>query len=272
MYKLIVSDLDETLLGSDGSISQANIDAIKAASKVGVKFVPNTGRSFTSVQVLLKKLGLFQMANEFVISYNGGAIIENQNNQVLQTNEMTYEEAKGVFEITSKYPHNDTHVYTLHKLYIYNPRKEDLAYLEPRHVDYQIMKNDDFSIFKEDKIMKVITMNPDKHVLHQVHDEVMAAFDDQLNASYSSGMYAEFNHLGTDKGTATLELAASLGIQKDEIIALGDNSNDLPMLRKVGMPVVVSNGTDEAKSLAKYITQDNYRAGVAEAIHKFVLD
>mgnify|MGYP003362216269 FL=1 len=84
-------------------------------------------------------------------------------------------------------------------------------------------------------------------------------------------MYAEFNHLGTDKGTATLELADSLGIKKDEILALGDNSNDLPMLRKVGMPVVVANGTTEAKSLAKYVTKNNYQTGVAEAIEKFVL-
>lgn len=271
MYKLIVSDLDETLLGRDGQISQDNIEAIKAASKKGAKFVPNTGRSFTSVQVLLKKLGLFQEANEFVISYNGGAIVENKDNQILQTNEMTYEEGKGVFDITSRYPENDTHVYTVDKLYIYNPRKEDLAYLEPRHVKYEIMDTDDFSIFKHDKIMKVITMNPDQNVQHQVHDEVMAAFDNKLNASYSSGMYAEFNHLGTDKGTATLELAKSLGIKKDEILALGDNSNDLPMLRKVGMPVVVANGTNEAKDLAKYVTKNNYRTGVSEAIHKFVL-
>lgn len=85
MYKLIVSDLDETLLGSDGKISQENIEAIKAASKKGVKFVPNTGRDFASVQVLLQKLGLYQEANEFVISYNGGAIVENQDNRVLQT-------------------------------------------------------------------------------------------------------------------------------------------------------------------------------------------
>lgn len=271
MYKLIVSDLDETLLGGDGKISQENIEAIKAASKKGVKFVPNTGRGFASVQVLLQKLGLYQEPNEFVISYNGGAIIENKNNKVLQTNEMTFEEAKGVFDITSKYPHNDTHVYTLNKLYIYNPREEDLAYLKPRHVEYQIMENNDFSIFKNDKIMKVITMNPDQKKLEPVHDEVMHAFDNQLDASYSSGMYAEFNHLGTDKGTATLELAASLGIKKDEVLALGDNSNDLPMLRKVGMPVVVANGTEEAKSLAKYVTKNNYLTGVAEAIDKFVL-
>ncbi|PIO81698.1 haloacid dehalogenase [Pediococcus damnosus] len=272
MYKLIVSDLDETLLSRDGSISEENVAAVEAASKKGVKFVPNTGRGFASVQPLLKKLSLLQKPDEFVISYNGGAIIENQKNQVLQTNEMTYEEAKGVFDITSQYPQNDTHVYTLNELYIYNPREEDLAYLKPRHVEYKIMTDRDFSIFKNEKIMKVITMNPDEKVLHPVHDKVMAAFNNQLNATYSSGMYAEFNHLGTDKGTATLELAESLGIKKDEVLALGDNSNDLPMLRKVGMPVVVSNGTDEAKEIAKYVTKNNYKMGVAEAIHKFILD
>lgn len=56
MYKLIVSDLDETLLSRDGSISEENVAAVEAASKKGVKFVPNTGRGFASVQPLLKKI------------------------------------------------------------------------------------------------------------------------------------------------------------------------------------------------------------------------
>ena len=144
MYKLIVSDLDETLLSRDGSISNENIAAIKAASEKGVKFVPNTGRGFCLSSTLIEKVVLFQKPDEFVISYNGGAIIENQDNRVLQTNEMTYEEAKGVFDITSQYPHNDTHVYTLNKLYIYNPREEDLADLKPRRSEYKIMTDKDF--------------------------------------------------------------------------------------------------------------------------------
>ncbi|GEP20203.1 hypothetical protein IV88_GL001293 [Pediococcus argentinicus] len=54
-------------------------------------------------------------------------------------------------------------------------------------------------------------------------------------------------------------------------MALGDNSNDIPMLTKVGLPVSVANGSDEAKNTAKYITKANYTTGVAEAINKFVL-
>ena len=69
MYKLIACDLDETLLSMDRSISKKNIEAIKKASEMGVKFVPATGRGYNSVGDTLEELGLLDKENEYVISY-----------------------------------------------------------------------------------------------------------------------------------------------------------------------------------------------------------
>ena len=80
MYKLITCDLDETLLNDEHNISKENLQAIKAASKLGVKFVPTTGRGYNSVRNTLEKLGLADQEQEYVISYNGGAITENKEN------------------------------------------------------------------------------------------------------------------------------------------------------------------------------------------------
>ena len=63
MIKLVVSDLDETLVGPTG-VSEVNIQAIKKATALGVKFVPNTGRGFQSVQPLLEQLGLRNQSDE----------------------------------------------------------------------------------------------------------------------------------------------------------------------------------------------------------------
>jgi hydroxymethylpyrimidine pyrophosphatase-like HAD family hydrolase len=114
-------------------------------------------------------------------------------------------------------------------------------------------------------------MNPDIDVRHAIADKVYAQVGDWADLTYSSGRYAEFNPKGVNKGTATLKLGEYLGIKPDEIIAFGDNSNDLPMLRAVGMPVSVANGIDEVKDVAKYVTKADYNTGVAEAINKFVL-
>lgn len=268
MYKIITSDLDETLLRTDGSISQANIEAIAAATAQGVKFVPNTGRSFLSVQNLLKTLNLYQKPNEYVVSYNGGVVVENQDNRVIVSNEMPFVEAKQVFEIMTQFD-VDIHVYTLDHLYIYRPRADDRAYLKTRGVVFDEMTGS-FDQFKDDRIMKVIVMNPNLGVRQDVYRAVTAAFDN-INCTYSSGIYMEVNHAGVDKGTAILELGQKLGVDANEIMAIGDNANDLGMLTKVGMPVSVANGIDEVKQAAKFISKHDFESGVADAIHALVL-
>ena len=94
----------------------------------------------------------------------------------------------------------------------------------------------------------------------------------KLTVSFSSGRYVEFNPAGVDKGTAAVQLGEILDIKPEEIIAAGDNSNDLPMLKAVGLPVSVANGLDVVKENAKYITEaDNNHDALAEVINKFIL-
>lgn len=272
MYKLMVSDLDETLIRADGTISDDNVAAIRAAAKLGVKFVPNTGRGFASVQPLLKKIGTYEQPNQFVVSYNGGAVVENKDNKVLLTGQMPYADAKKIFDMLKVHPDISIHVYTLNHLYIHTPRPDDLKYVVSRGVTYTEMPDTDFTRFKDKHIMKVIFMNPDIKIRHAIAEEVYAQMKDVADLTYSSGRYAEFNHKGVNKGSATLQLADYLHIKPEEIMAFGDNANDLPMLRSVGMPVSVSNGIPEVKAVAKYVTKANYENGVAEAIHKYILD
>jgi HAD superfamily hydrolase (TIGR01484 family) len=78
MYKIIACDLDETLLGTDRKISEKNKEAILKAKELGVRFVPATGRGYRTVEGNLKELGLYDLENEYVISFNGGAITENR--------------------------------------------------------------------------------------------------------------------------------------------------------------------------------------------------
>lgn len=272
MIKLVVSDLDETLVGPDGNVSDENIKAIKKATDMGVKFVPNTGRGFQSVQPLLKTLGLKDQKDEYVISYNGGAIVENKNLRVLQTNALSFDQATQIFNVTKKHPDYSTHVYTLDHVYVFNEVKADMDYMLSRGVEPVVVNDDNLNRFKDDPILKVITMNADAEKRMAIKKEVLSQIDFEVNATYSSDRYTEFNLSGVDKGNATMALAKKLGINRDEIMALGDNSNDVAMLSKVGLPVVVANANDAARNVAKYVTEGNYTNGVAEAINKFILE
>lgn len=273
MYKMIVCDLDETLMNDDGSLSEKNAAAIQAATAKGVYFVPNSGRSYTSFQNDLEKMHLRNQPNQYSISYNGGLILENKVNKPLAVNAMPFDVAKAVFEVGAANKKAATHVYTQDVLYIYNPVPEDSSYLINRGVSFEEMKTPDFDQFKDKNIMKVIMALPTVEERKQMRRGVEAQVDStKLAVTFSSGRYVEFNPAGIDKGSASVQLGKLLNIKPEEIIAAGDNSNDLPMLRAVGLPVSVANGINIVKDTAKYITEaDNNHDALAEVINKFVL-
>ncbi len=273
MYKMIVCDLDETLMNDDGSLSEKNAAAIQAATAKGVYFVPNSGRSYTSFQNDLETMHLRNQSKQYSISYNGGLILENKNNKPIAINAMPFDVAKGVFTAGMANHNAATHVYTQDVLYIYNPTLEDSTYLKTRGAEFTEMKTADFDQFKNMNIMKVIMALPTMNERKQMRSDVESIVDpSKLAVTYSSDRYVEFNPAGIDKGSASVQLGKLLGIKPDEIIAAGDNSNDLPMLNAVGLPVSVANGIDSVKEAAKYVTEaDNNHDALAEVINKFVL-
>lgn len=274
VYKMLVSDLDETLLNDDGTVHADNLAAIKTAVAHGFKFVPNTGRSFNSVQALLKTLGLYDQAGQYVISYNGAAIVENKDNQVLLTRGMDRELAAQIFRAGLVNDQVDVHIYTVDTLFIYNISPTDKQYMAERGVPYELMASDDLAFLaNEQPVMKVIFEHPDQAVREQIRDAVLAAVGvDAVEATFSSSRYVEFNTKGVDKGSASLLLGEKLGIQRDEIIAAGDNNNDLKMLTAVGLGVSVANGIPAVQEAAAVVTErTNNEGAIAEILEKYVL-
>lgn len=274
VYKMLVSDLDETLLNDDGTVHADNLAAIRTAVAHGFKFVPNTGRSFNSVQALLKTLGLYDQAGQYVISYNGAAIVENKDNQVLLTRGMDRELAAQIFRAGLVNDQVDVHIYTVDTLFIYNISPTDKQYMAERGVPYELMASDDLAFLaNEQPVMKVIFEHPDQAVREQIRDAVLAAVGaDAVEATFSSSRYVEFNTKGVDKGAASLLLGEKLGIQRDEIIAAGDNNNDLKMLTAVGLGVSVANGIPAVQEAAAVVTErTNNEGAIAEILEKYVL-
>ncbi|WP_419154562.1 Cof-type HAD-IIB family hydrolase [Weissella bombi] len=273
-YKMLVSDLDETFLNDDGTIHEENVQMVKRAVAQGFKFVPNTGRSFESVQEMLKKLDLYNQAGQYVISFNGSAIVENKNNRVIATQDMPISLAKQIFAAGLINDAVDVHIYTLNQLFIYNVSDSDKKYLETRGATYENLRSDDLSFLDTAQpIMKVIFEHPDMQVRHQIHDAVIASVGaDQVEATYSSDRYVEFNFKGVDKGTASLLLGEKLGITQDEIMAIGDNNNDLKMIQAAGLGISVVNGIPAIKEAADVVTaRTNNEGAIAEVLNQFVL-
>ncbi len=269
MYKIIACDLDETLLGSNREIPERNIEAIRKATAMGVKFVPATGRGYNSVGDTLKELGLFEKEGEYVISYNGGAITENRGSRLLHFDGLPFELAEQLYKRGMNYD-VCIHVYTKDMVYAYNITQEEIKYLSKRMKVTETFEKDLGFLAGQD-IVKVLYVNTDYAYLRKIEEELKDITGD-VDVSFSSNRYIEFNHKGVNKGAGLRFIAHMLGVKPEETIAIGDNFNDLPMIQAAGLGVGVQNTIKDMKPLCGYITEaTNDEGAVAEVIEKFIL-
>ena len=269
MYKIIACDLDETLLQTDRTISQKNIEAVQKARAMGVKFVPATGRGYNSVGGTLAELGLLDKENEYVISYNGGAVTENKGNRLLHFEGIPFAQAEELYRRGLNY-NVCIHVYTKDMVYAYRLWQEEIDYLAGRMEVTEIF-SEDIKFLAGQEVVKVLYVNTDYAYLKQIEKDLEDVTRD-MDVSYSANRYIEFNRKGVNKGAGLLSLAKLLGVSREETIAIGDNFNDLPMIQAAGLGIGVRNTVEDMKPLCDYITEaTNDESAIAEVIEKFVL-
>lgn len=271
MYKIIVCDLDETLISRDRTISSENIEAIRKATEAGVKFVPCTGRGYNSVHHTTAQLGLFDQKDQYVISYNGGAITENKDERQLYFQGITFEEAEAIYKRGLTYDHICIHIYTPDQVWVRNFYPEEVEYLANRQPCTEIF-SDDIDFLKGKEIVKAIYMNTDYSYLKKIESEI-TDLTGNMDVSFSSNRYMEFNRKGVSKGNGLKRLCNILGVDIKDTIAIGDNFNDLSMIQEAGLGVGVSNTIVDMKPLCDVITENDCdHSAVAEVINRYVLN
>lgn len=239
MYRLIATDLDETLLTTDKHVSEADIETINKMEDV--KFVLATGRGFFSIQNTLKEVGLYDKENEYCISYNGAVITENKDNRIIHMEPLDYSDALKLFDIGQKYD-VCIHLYTLDNCYAYRIFENERQYLNNR-IKVTEFEDQDISFIKDDVILKVLYCNSNIDYLRSIKEEL--GLDDVYDVSLSANRYLEFNRKGVNKGLGLRKLAEYLNIPIEETIAVGDSLNDLAMVKEAGLGIGVKNSTIE---------------------------
>ncbi len=271
MYKIIVCDLDETLISRDRTISPENVKAIKAATKAGVKFVPATGRGYNSVHNTLQELGLDQQPGQYTISYNGGAITENKDEKLLYFQGITFEEAEAIYQRGLQYDHICIHIYTPDQVWVRNFYPEEVEYLASRQPCTEIF-SDDIEFLRGKEIVKAIYMNTDYDYLKRIEGEI-ADLTGNMDVSYSSNRYMEINRKGVSKGSGLQRLCDILHVDIKDAIAIGDNFNDLSMIKAAGLGVGVANTIEQMKKECDVITENDCdHSAVAEVINQYIFN
>ena len=269
MYKIIACDLDETLLRKDKTVSEEDIKAIHAFEEAGGLFVCATGRPFWTTVDTLKQLGQLGREGRYVISFNGGAITENKDNRLLHFAGITFEQASMLYERGMRYD-VCMHVYTKDVVYAYNINQDELNYLDRRQA-VTVIENKDLEFLRGTDIVKCLYENTNYDYLKSIAGEIEDLTKD-MDVSYSSNRYLEFNKKGVNKGSGLAKLAEMLGVDMKDTIAVGDNYNDLPMIRAAGLGIGVANTVKDMKPLCDVLTEatceDN---AISEVIYKYAL-
>ena len=226
MYQMILSDLDETLLVNH-HVPKFNQEAIRQLKDV--KFVPATGRSFSMIEDILKEIGTANQAHEYSICFNGGLIVENQNAQILSFQGLTFDQAKQLFDLGENYD-VCIMIFTLNHCYLFKPDPTEIARKKAQKAAFTVIDDYHMDFLKNEKIAKFLYVKPDMDYLKSVEQDLPEDIKKQFSISYSSYRYLEFNPLGVSKGSALKWLADYLHIDKQNVIAIGDNYNDVSMI------------------------------------------
>ena len=262
-YKLIAADMDGTLLNSNNEITPETVSAVKSAIDKGAVFTISTGRPVQGIKKYIDQLGL----DCPVITYNGAVVVHSRTGEVIFSQNMDSTEAKKVYEEALKHKTMFV-VWSQNRLYVSEIGEKSRFYEGVANTKAELLT--DFDALIEQGITKILWFH-DAEILNEWKTELVNAGFKATTITKSRDYFLEFFSDKTSKAVAMEKLGQYYNIDKSEMIAIGDQTNDSPMIEYAGLGVAMENAADSVKAIADYITASNNDDGVAEVIKKFVL-
>ncbi|MGF6907705.1 Cof-type HAD-IIB family hydrolase [Fusobacterium sp. PH5-44] len=257
--KLVVCDLDGTLLGSDSLLSEYSINTIHKLIHHDINFAIASGRSKTSVSNIVN-----QLAISIYTICNNGANIYDKKWTLLHSLPMKGEIIKKVVNFLSKRNIN-FNGFDENNIYINSKNSQSIVSLERKF--FQVIALDEIECYPQ--MMKLLAKDePD--VISKIKNEIIKEdFSKELDITISQPFCLDVVHKNATKGFGVQLLADKLNISTKEIMAFGDADNDLHMLEIVGHPVVMENGLPNLKEKFSNIAPSNSNNGVALYLEKY---
>ena len=268
-YKLLLTDVDGTLVRKDGSISAENLAALHAAKEAGVHVSICTGRSMLSSRDLYRTLGV----DGFHAFYDGGFICHEVSHEVLHAGTIKPALVKKMIGFAREhgfYLELATGLNSFAELPCPIPELKSLAF-DAEHTTGSLEE-----IEEREQFVMGLLVSPGEDDRKASEAFVETLGPDIFLGYGPSGLTPGMNvgvllAGGTSKGSAIAHFCDFHGITPDEVMAVGDWTNDISMLREAGLGVAMGQAPDEVKAAADYVTAGIDEHGLAEAIRKFIL-
>ena len=258
--KMVATDIDGTIVKWDTGFSDGVKNCIKKLCQKGIKVVLVTGRMHCATNHITAELGL----KTPVVSYQGGLIKDYEGNTLYQEN-LDSDVAKQIIQWARK---NNIHInlYIDDKLYVEKDNDYVKKYTEGKFVSYTVCSFDDLEIKNVNKIL-AIDYGDAERVTGWVN-ELRAKYP-QLYIVKSTPYFCEIGSAQAKKSLGVEFLAKKWGLKKDEILTIGDQNNDIELLKAGGIKVAMGNCTPELRECADYVTDTVENDGFVKAMEKF---
>lgn len=289
MYKLIAIDMDGTLLDSYGNVSNENKLAIKKALDKDIQVVLTSGRMPGAMLGIANEIN----ANKYIISGNGAAIFDIENNKTIYNNYIKKEKLLEIIKIcedNSIFYNVYTNNFIITKSFNYNIlffHNENKKNLEDKKIKINVTE-DIYSYIKNyegDDFLKIIICDGNELIFKSIMNKLRTIRQvDILEVSHMSKkiiqhgsqekeiayFYTEITNENVNKWTAIEALIKILNIKPEEVMAIGDNINDEQMIKNARIGIAMGNSNPYIKNIADEVTKDNNLSGVAEVIKKYI--
>ena len=265
--RLIISDFDGTLSNSKNQVTDKVRQAINEYVSCGGIFAVCTGRMLCSILPRVQELGL----KGLVAAYQGSVIADIESGKLLRNNGLSVEDGVEICAFAEKHKfkcntYSDEVLYTSlpsgdGKLTVY----ETITGVTAVNIDGAMSRFVRENNLKCNKITFLVSPDERERLYKLLQTEFFETFD----VTCSAAVLVEISPKGDDKGTALKYIADYFGIDLSSTVAIGDNLNDMPMIKIASVGVAVGNAVDELKTAADYVSASNNDDAVAEIIEKF---
>ena len=266
-YRMIFTDLDDTLLNDSKKVSDIDKKAIFDVQKHGVKFILASGRPTFAMRDLACELELEKYGG-YLLSFNGSIITDCKSGKNIFEAGLTPEDLHLMYDYSKKF---NTHILTYHG-------DEIISETESEYIDVEVgltkMHHNVVPDFKKEVTYPAVKcmLLAEPSYLKEVEKKLKAECGDRYTIAISKPFFLEITKKDMDKGKSLIRLAEILNIPIDETIAVGDSFNDLPMLKTAGLAACVANAKDEIKEVCGFISKSNNDGGMAYLINTLILN
>lgn len=259
MIKLVATDIDGTILIPEGEFTSGVKNCIKKLCEKGIKVVLVTGRMNAAASLIAQDLGL----DTPVVSYQGGLI--KHNGETLYEKCLTPEQAEKIIDWAKEVNihlnlYNDDILYSEEKCY------EVERYCNNLHTHYEVKPFCDIEKVKVNKLLAIDYNNPEK--IDRLERELPEIFP-ELYIVKSTPYFLEFSNKEASKYCAVKFLQNYWGISEEETLTIGDQNNDIALLKAGGIRVAMGNATDALIKVSTHITDTVFNDGFVKAMEEF---